>query len=172
MQSSHFIHLLSIYGVMLWEDSWESLGQQEDQISQSTLNIHWKDWCWSSSTLATWCKQLDSLEKTLMLGKIESRRGRGRQRMRWLDGIADSMDMNLGKLQKMVRDREAWLAVVHVVTKSQTRLSDWTHTRLGILVGHPKNTTTEESPSFWIRFSAFQRQRVQYAKDSKNGLVS
>ena len=59
-----------------------------------------------------------------MLGKIEGRRRRGQQRMRWLDGIADSMDMNLGKLQKMVRDREAWLAVVHVVTKSQTRLSD------------------------------------------------
>ena len=78
-------------------------------------------------------QRTDSLEKTLMLGKIEGRRRRGWHRMRWLDGVTSSMDMSLNKLQKLVMDRKAWSATVHRVVKTQTRLSNWTEMSVSCL---------------------------------------
>ena len=107
---------------------WTSRRSNKSILEEISPDIHWKDWCWSwnSNTLGHLLQRTDSLEKSLVLGKIEGRRRRGRQRMRWFNGISDSMDMNLSKLWEFVMDRKAWFAAFHGVAKIRTQLNNWT----------------------------------------------
>ena len=104
-----------------------------------------------AETPILWAPHVKSwlFEKTLMLGKIESRRRSGQQRMRWLDGITDSMDMGLSRLWELVMDREAWHAVVHGVAKSQTQLSDWTDVAKGVVKSTLKPSDFPTLRFFW-----------------------
>ena len=100
-------------------------------------------------------RRVDSLKKTLLLGGIGGRRRRGQQRLRWLDGITDLMDMSLGKLRELVMDREAWRAVIHGVTKSQTWLSNWTELKPNLSFQKP------ECIKFMFKYNGELKQRME-----------
>ena len=115
------------YSRILLRVHWTASRSKQSILKEISPGLSLKDWCWSwySNTVATSCEALTDWKKTLMLGGTRGRRRRGWQKMKWLDGISDSMDMNLKKLWEVVMDREPRDAAIHGVSKSWTWLSDW-----------------------------------------------
>ena len=111
-------------------------------------------------------RRADSCEKTLMLGKIEGGKRRGQQRMRWLDGITDSMDMGLGELRELVMDREAWRAAIHGVAKSRTQLSNWTESKNNTIVAVGNIRFTRVDTGFQILIFICEDQVLLSAKNN------
>ena len=140
------------------QDSWESLGLQEDQTShserKSTLNMLKLKLQYFGHLM----QRAHSLEKTLMLGKIEGKRRRGWQRMRWLDSITDSIDMNFSKLWEIVKYREAWCAAVHGITKNQTWFNNWTTTKYMHKYKTPSLESSIAMVLTWINVLGYQGQ--------------
>ena len=107
-------------------------------LKEINPEYHWKDWCWSSNILATWCEEPTHWKRPWCWERRKGRRRRGCQRMRWPDGITDSMDVSLSKLRGIVKDPEVWHATVHGVTKSQIQLSNWITTTYRLQVNNGK----------------------------------